>query len=74
MPTGFFLDLSLEPLEVREHFALLLHREDPRIARVVVNEGDIVAASAERRRLSWSPYVRMYYVEEALACGTLLRE
>ena len=57
-----------------EHFALLLHREDPRIARVVVDEGDVVAASAERRRLSRSPYVRVDYVEEAFACGALLRE
>ena len=27
-----------------------------------------------RRRLSRSPYVRVYYVEEALACKALLRE
>ena len=74
MPTGLFFDLSLELLEVREHFALLLDREDPRVTRVVVDEGDVVAASAERRRLSRSPYVRVYYVEEALACGALLRE
>ena len=74
MPTGFFLDLSLEPLEVREHFALLLHREDPRVARVVIDEGDVVAASAERRRLSRSPYVRVDYLEEAFSCGALLRE
>ena len=57
-----------------EHFALLLHREDPRVAQVVVDEGDVVAASAERRRLSRSPYVRVDYIEEAFACGALLRE
>ena len=63
MPTGFFLDWTFEPLEVREHFTLLLHREDPRVVRVVVDEGDVVAASAERRRLSRSPYIRVYYIE-----------
>ena len=72
MPTGFFLHLSLEILEVGEHFTTLLHREDPRVARVVVDGGDVVAASADHRRLSQSPYVRMDYVEEALACGALL--
>ena len=57
MPTSFFFDLSLELLEVREHFSLLLHGEDPRVARVVVDEGDVIKASVERRRLSQSPYV-----------------
>ena len=74
MLTGFFLGLAFEPLKVGEHFTLLLHREDPRVAQVVVDEGDVVATSAERRRLSRSPYIRVYYVEEALACGALLRE
>ena len=74
MPIGFFLDLSLELLEVREHFALLLHREDPCVARVVVDEGDVVAASAECWRLSRSHYVRVNYVEEAFDCRALLRE
>ena len=32
------------------------------------------AASAERRRLSRSPYVRVDYLEEAFAYGALLRE
>ena len=62
VPTSFFFDAALELLEVREHFALLLHQEDPRVARVVIDEGGVVAASAERRRLSRSPYVRVYYV------------
>ena len=63
MPTGFFLNLYFDSLEVREHFAVLLHREDPRVTRVVIDEGDVVVASAERLRLSRSPYVRVYYVE-----------
>ena len=74
MPTGFFLHLAFEPLKVGEHFALLLHRIYPRVARVVVDEGDVVAASAERRRLRQSPYVRVDYLEEAFAYGALLRE
>ena len=45
-PIGFFLHLSLELLEVGEHFALLLLRKNPRVARVVVDEGDVVEASA----------------------------
>ena len=57
-----------------EYFALLLHRIYPRVARVVVDEGDVVAASAERRRLSRSPYIQVDYVEESLARGPLLRE
>ena len=56
MPTGFFFDSSLELLEVGEHFTHLLHWVDPREALVVTDEGDVIAASAERRRLSWSPY------------------
>ena len=56
MPTGFFFDSSLELLEVGEHFTHLLHWVDPREALVVTDEGDVIAASTERRRLSWSPY------------------
>ena len=41
---------------------------------MVVDEGDVVAASAECRRLSRSPYVRVDYVKEAFSCGALLRE
>ena len=41
---------------------------------MVVDEGDVVAASAEGRRLSRSPYVLVDYVEEAFACGALLWE
>ena len=41
---------------------------------MVVDEGDVVAASAERRRLSRSLYVRVDYIEEAFAYGALLRE
>ena len=52
MPIGFFLDPVLGLFEVGEHFTLLLHREDPRVARVVVNEGDVVAASTDRQHLS----------------------
>ena len=74
MPTDFFFNSALKLLEVGEHFALLFRWEDPRIARVVIDEGDVVAASADRRLLSWSPYIRVYYVEEALACGALLWE
>ena len=48
MATDFFLDLSHELLEVSEHFTLLLHREDPFLTRVVIDEGDVVAASAAR--------------------------
>ena len=65
MLTGFFLDLSLELLEVREQFTLHVHPEDPHVARMVVDEGDVVAASAERQRLSRTPYIRVYYIEEA---------
>ena len=61
MPTGFFLHLALELLKVGEHCTLLLHREDPRVERVVVDEGDVVAASADRRHLSRSPCrIRVY--------------
>ena len=74
MSIGFFFDLSFELLKVGEHFALLHHQEDPRVARVVVDEGDVVAASAEHRRLSRSPYVRVDYREEAFAYGARLRE
>ena len=74
MPTHFFLHLALEVLEEGEHFILLLHREDPRVARVVVDKGDVVAASADRQCLSRSPYVQVDYVEEAFAYGALLRE
>ena len=48
VPTGFFLDLSLELLEVREHFALLLHREDPRVARVVIERMCVCVCVRER--------------------------
>ena len=74
MPTGFFFNSTIELLEVGEHFILLLFREDPCVARVVIDEGDVVAASAERRRLSRSPYVRVDYVKETFAYGALLRE
>ena len=74
MLTGFFLHLAFEPLNLGEHFAVLLHRVYPRVARVVVDKGDVVAASAELRCLSRSPYVQVDYVEEAFACGALLWE
>ena len=74
MPSRSFLHLALELLEVGEHFALLLHREDPRVARVVVDEGDVVPISFERRCLSWSPYIRVDYVKEVFAYVTLLWE
>ena len=65
MPTRFFIHLDLELLEVGEHFSLLLHREDPCVAGVVVDEGDVVLTSSDGRRLSWSLYVRVDHVEEA---------
>ena len=74
MSTGFFSDLALQLLEVGQHFALLLHREDPHVARVVVDEGDIVSASADLRCLSWSPYIQMYDIEKAFAYVALLRK
>ena len=74
MPTGFFFNLALELLEVEEHFVILLHRVDPRVARVVVDEGYVVSAFVDCQRLSQSPYIRVYDVEEAFACGALLRE
>ena len=74
MPTNFFLDAAFQPLEVREHFAVLHHREDPCVERMVVDEGDVVAASTEHRRLSRSPYIRVNNIEEAHTCGALLRE
>ena len=72
MLTNFFFDSSLELLEVGEDFSLLLHREDPCIVRVVINEGDVVAASANRRCLSRFLYVVVDYVEEALAYRVFL--
>ena len=42
MPTRFFLHMALELLEVGEYFTLPLHREDPRVVGVVVNEGDVI--------------------------------
>ena len=41
---------------------------------MVVDEGDVLAASADRCRLSRSPYVLVDYIEEALACEVLLQE
>ena len=37
-------------------------------------EWSSMKAFADRQHLSRFPYVRVYYVEEALACGALLRE
>ena len=45
MPTGFFLDLTFESMEVRQQFTLLLHQENPHVERVVVAEGHVVVAS-----------------------------
>ena len=74
MPTSFFFYSVLEFLEVGEHFALLLDREDPRVPRVVVDEGDVVTTSSDGQSLSRCPYIRGCDVEEALAYGALLRE
>ena len=43
----FFFYLDFELLEVGEHFTLLRHREDPYVARVVVDEGDVIATSSD---------------------------
>ena len=72
MPTDFFFDLGLELLEVGEHFALLLHRKDPCVVGVVVDEGDVVPTSSDGWYLSWSPYIRVDHVEEAFAYMDLL--
>ena len=74
MPTSFFFDLTLELLEVGEHLTLLLHLEDPCVARLVVDEGDVESVSADRRHFSRSPYIRVYDVEKAFARVALLRE
>ena len=74
MSSRFFLHLALELLEVGEHFSLLLYQEDPRVAGVVVDEGNVVAAPSNRRRLSRFPYIRVYDVKEAFAYIALLWE
>ena len=74
MSADFFFDLSLKLLEVGEHFTLLLDWEDPCVARVVVDEGDLRTTSSDRQCLSRSPYIRVYYVNEAFAYVALLWE
>ena len=68
----FFFDLALELLEVGEQFTALLHWEDQCVARVVVDVGDVITASSNRRLLSWFPYIQVYYLEEAFAYVALL--
>ena len=74
MPTGFFFDSAVELLEVGEHFALLLDWEDPHRAGVVVDEGNVVVASADRRDFSRSPYIQVDDIKEAFAYVVLLWE
>ena len=57
MPTRSFFDLSFEPLEVFEYFTLLSHWVDPGVPGEVVDERDVIAASAERGYLGRSPYI-----------------
>ena len=70
----FFLHLGLELSEVGDDFTLLLHREDPCVVRVLVDEGDVITTSSDRQHLSWSPYIRVDYVKEAFAYVALLWE
>ena len=57
MPTRRFFDFGFEPLEVSEHFALLSHEIDPGVLGEVVDERDIISASAECDYLGRSPYI-----------------
>ena len=63
MPTSCLFDFAFEFLEMSEHFALLLHRVDPRVPGEVVDEEQVILASAECSRLSRSPYVGMDYID-----------
>ena len=57
MLTRSFFDFGFKPLEVSEHFALLSHRIDPGVPGEVVDERDIISASAECGYLGRSPYI-----------------
>ena len=48
------------------------HREDPRVAGVVVDEGVVVTTFSNGRDLSRSLYIRVDYVEEDFAYVALL--
>ena len=63
IPTCGFFDISLQILEVSEHFALMSHRVDPGVPGEVVDEEHVISASAECSRLCRSPYIGMDYVE-----------
>ena len=57
MSTRSLLDFVFEPLEVSEHFALLSHWVDPGVPGEIIDERDIVSASAECSYFGRSPYI-----------------
>ena len=57
-----------------EDFALPLNEVDPRVPRVIVNEGDEISTPAKTNILCRSPYIRMYQVELVLASIMLVGE
>ena len=72
MSAHFFLDLFLELLEVKKHFTLLLDWKDPHVAIIVIDEGDVIPASSNRRLLSRFPYVGVNQIKEAFTYMSIL--
>ena len=57
MLTRSLFSFGFELLEVSEHFTFLSHRVDPGVPGEVVDEHDVVSASAESTYLGQSPYI-----------------
>ena len=74
MPTYGFFDFTLKFLEMSKHFALLPHKVDPSVPREVVDERDIISASAKCGCLCRSPNVKVDYVQHSFAHIRLCRE
>ena len=71
------VSISTNPFEVSEtvdDFALPLNEVDPRVPRVVVDEGDEISAPAKTNILCRPPYIGMYLVELIPAPVTLVGE
>ena len=74
MLTYGLFDFLLEFLEVSEHFSLLPRRVDPGVPREVVDERDIISASAKCGYLCRPRNVGVDYIHDSFAHIPLYRE
>ena len=59
----FHFDETFEVPKTFEDFTLLFNEIDPRVPRIVVDEGDEISTPAKTNVLCRPPYIRIYQVE-----------